>query len=146
MIANVFDNSALPLLLDLGHQGFDLRVTGGELFIKPANRVTSEIRAQLRQHKAGLTTLVEVCDDGVQERVARFKQLIRNKPADLLLPALVFQAGVPYVKALCFSCGDALETPRWGRCWRCSLAWRLAVQVPIAAEVVLAHDAARVVA
>ena len=26
----------------------------------------------------------------------------------------------------CFSCGDKLGAPRYGRCWRCHLAWRWA--------------------
>ena len=46
----------------------------------------------------------------------------------------------------CFSCGAALPEPRYGRCRRCSLAWRLAVGVPIPAEWAAAYDGARVVA
>ena len=144
--SNMFDDVALPLLIDLGHQGFDLRVTGGELYIRPVDRVTSALRAQLRRHKAALVTLITICDDGVQARVARFKQLIVDAPADVVLPALVFLAGVPYVKARCFSCGDPITELRYGRCWRCSLAWRLAAGVPLPATQAAVYDDARVVA
>lgn len=126
---NVFDDPALAILLDLERRGFHLRVTGGELFIKPAARVTAEIRARLHQHKPALVMLVDICDDGVQDRVAMFKDLIVTKPIDVMLPALIFRPDTPYVEGVCFSCGDALDTARWGRCWRCSLGWRLAVGV-----------------
>ena len=143
---NVFDDPALAILIDLEHQGFDLRVTGGELFIKPAARVTSEIRDRLHQHKTALVMLVDICDDSVQDRVAMFKELIATKPTDVMLPALVFRPGTPYVKGTCFSCGDALPETGWGRCWRCSLGWRLAVGVPIPVEQAAVYDRARVVA
>ena len=35
---------------------------------------------------------------------------------------------------------------RFGRCWRCSLAWRLACELPVSAEVGAAYDSARVCA
>ena len=91
-------------------------------------------------------TLVNICDDNVQLRVARFEQVMRDTPAGILFSAFVFRSVVPYVLDRCFSRGDALEAPRWGSCWRCSLAWRLAARVPIAAAVVSAHDDARIVA
>ncbi len=69
-----------------------------------------------------------------------------HAPADVVLPTLVFQAGVPYVKARCFSCGDPTGEPGYGRCWRCSLAWRLAAGVPLPAAQAAVYDGARVVA
>jgi integrase len=32
---------------------------------------------------------------------------------------------------VCSSCGNALFLPRFGRCWCCSVAWRLAAGVPV---------------
>ena len=128
---DVLHSPAVAVLCDLEHAGLDLAVVDGRLRVWPVERLTADYEQLIQQHRDELVTLVNICDDGVQERVARFKQLIVDAPADVLLPALVFQAGVPYVKALCFSCGDPLGEPRYGRCWRCSLAWRLAMQVPI---------------
>ena len=34
----------------------------------------------------------------------------------------------------------------FGRCWRFSLGWRLAYRLPVPAELVAAHDEARMVA
>ena len=59
------------------------------------------------------------------------------------VPALLFRSGVPYVEGRCFSCGDALQRFRVGRCWRCSLAWRLACRVAMPAPLADALDAAR---
>ena len=79
---NVFDSAALPLLFTLQEQGFELRVTNGALFIKPVDRVTLELRAQLRQHKPALMTLVCVCEQGVQDRVTVFRAQLEASPHD----------------------------------------------------------------
>mgnify|MGYP004029948083 CR=1 FL=1 len=76
----VFDSAALPLLITLQEQGFELRVTNGALFIKPVDRVTLELRAQLRQHKPALMTLVCVCEQGVQDRVTVFRAQLEASP------------------------------------------------------------------
>ena len=143
--ANVFDSAALPLLIQLEGQGFDLQVTNGALFIKPTERLTPALLAQLRQHKPELITLVRVCDAGVQERLVVDKQQLANAPEGTT-PDFVFRRGTPYSTAVCFSCGANLPERRYGRCWRCSLAWRMAVGVPIPAEQATAYDGARVMA
>ena len=64
------------------------------------------------------------------------------------VPELIFREGIPYVPGVCFSCGQKLPPAesrevscervdgstvtvelqeRWGRCWPCALAVRLAV-------------------
>jgi len=45
---------------------------------------------------------------------------------------------------VCSSCGNALFLPRFGRCWCCSVAWRLAAGVPVDEVLAEAIDAARV--
>ncbi len=55
-----------------------------------------------------------------------------------------FRPGVPYVPGSCFSCGDALAALRFGRCWRCSLAWRLAVRLPVPADLAVVLDDVKV--
>ncbi len=52
----------------------------------------------------------------------------------LQVPAFIFRLGTPYLQGICFSCGDPLPRPRFGRCWRCSLAWRLAAHVSTTAR------------
>ena len=52
----------------------------------------------------------------------------------LVCPNLSYQRGT------CFSCGNPIGD-RYGRCWRCSLAWRVVVGVPISGVVV--DDATR---
>ena len=142
--SNVFDSAALPLLITLQEQGFDLQVTGGALFIKPVERVTAELRAQLRQHKPGLTALVQVCDQGVRDRVEVFRRQLEADPTTI--GPFLFKVGVPYGRGVCFSCGACLPDAYFGRCWRCSLGWRLAYRLPVPAELAAAHDEARVVA
>ncbi len=143
---DVLDSPAMVVLCGLEHAGLDLAVVSGRLRVWPVERLTAEHEQLIQQHRNALVTLVQICDEGVQARVARFTHLIGDAPADVVLPALVFQAGVPYVKAQCFSCGDAIGEPRYGRCWRCSLAWRLAAGVSIPAERAAVYDGARVVA
>ena len=57
-----------------------------------------------------------------------------------------FTAGVTYRQSTCFSCAARLQKARFGRCWRCSLAWRLAYRLPVPEELAVAHDEASVVA
>ena len=141
---NVFDSAAFPLFITLQEQGFEFQVTGGALFIKPVGRVTPELRAQLRRHKPALMTLVCVCDQGVQERVAVFRAQLEADPTTI--GPFLFTAGVPYRRSFCFSCGADLPDVCFGRCWRCSLGWRLAYRLPVPAALAAAHDEARVVA
>ncbi len=141
----VLDGPGLPLLIELERCGFDLDVRRGELWVRPVEQLTAEQRASIQHHRDELVTLVRCCDDGVQERLAAFKQQLMEVPEGST-PDFVFQRGTPYAKAVCFSCGAVLGKPRYGRCWRCSLAWRMAVGVPIPAEQTAAYDGARVVA
>ena len=97
---SLFDDAALPLLITLQEQGFDLRVTDGALFIKPVDRVTPELRAQLRQLKPVLITLVCVCDQGVQDRVAVYRAQLEADPTTV---GPFLYTGVPYTKGVCFS-------------------------------------------
>ncbi len=142
---SVFDGPGLPLLLELEQEGFDLAVRRGELWVRPVDQLTSEQQAKIQRHRDELVTLVRVCDADVQERLVAFKQQFREAPEGTT-PDFVFQRGTPYAKAVCFSCAAALPEPRYGRCWRCSLAWRMAAGVPIPTEQAAAYDGARVVA
>ena len=141
---NVFNSAAFPLFITLQEQGFEFQVTGGALFIKPVDRVTKELRVKLRQHKPTLITLVRVWDQGVQDRVEVFRAQLEADPTTI--GPFLFTAGVPYSKGICFSCGAGLPDACFGRCSRCSLAWRLAYRLPVPAELGAAHDEARVLA
>jgi hypothetical protein len=123
--------------------GFELRVAeSGRLQIAPADRVTPDLLARLKVAKAALVSLVCSSDAAVLERVESFRQQLIAAPSRSV-PAFIFQSGVPYVPGRCFSCGDCLPEMRFGRCWRCAFAWRLAVGVPVAAESARASDEAR---
>jgi single-stranded-DNA-specific exonuclease len=75
-------------------------------------------------------------------RVAEFRRQ-RVGPG---VPAFVFILNTAYVKGTCFSCADRLHELRFGRCWRCSLAWRLSCRLPIPAILADTLDSAKVCA
>ena len=142
---DVLRSPAVAVLCGLEHAGLDLAVVNGRLRVWPVERLTAEHEQLIQQHRDELVTLVRICDEGVQERLAAFKQQLRETPEGTT-PDFVFRRGTPYAKAVCFSCGAVLPEPRYGRCWRCSLAWRMSVGVPIPAERAAVYDGARVVA
>ena len=145
MTPDVFESPALPLLLELERDGFDLGVRSGTLWIKPARRLTPEWRARITEHRAALKALVLVCDDGVQDRVVVYKAQLAAVPAGST-PDFVFQRGTAHTRGVCFSCASPLSVPEFGRCWRCSFAWRLAMQIPIPADLAAVYDTTKVVA
>jgi len=107
--------------------------------------VTPEQRELFQQHRDAVKVLVAITtDEGVQARWDAFTVAFGATPAPRT-PLFVF-LDVPYACGKCFSCGDHLPEPRFGRCWRCSLAWRLACRLPVVSEVAAALDAARKVA
>ena len=142
---NVLNSPAVAVLYDLEHAGLDLAVVDGRLRVWPVERLTAEHEQLIQQHRNALVTLVRICDEGVEERLAAFKQQCANTPADSI-PSFLFRPDVPYVKGSCFSCGDPITELRYGRCWRCSLAWRLAAGVPLQATQAAVYDESRVVA
>lgn len=143
MTRELFDSPALPLLLRLAAEGYEFEPHATMLRVRPLERVTPELRAELTQYKAELLLLLRCCDQGVWAR----RDVMRAQfeaAADGRLPALAFRLDVAYVKGRCLSCNDDLEHFRFGRCWRCALAWRLAADVPLAADLGRALDTARV--
>ena len=140
--SSVLSTPAAAALCNLQQAGLDLVVVDDRLRVGPAERLTSAHDRLIRQHRDDLVTLLR--DDGVAARVAVYRQQLRESPPGTI-PAFVFTP-TPYIKAICFSCGVGLEEPRYGRCWRCSLAWRMAARVPIAAAWVAVYDTAGVMA
>ena len=145
VIKNVLDSPAVAVLCGLEDAGLDLAVVDGRLRIWPVERLTPEHEQLIRQHRDELVVLVRICDAGVQDRLAVFKQQLREVPEGTT-PDFVYVPSTAYAKGACFSCGQALATPEYGRCWRCSLAWRMTVGVPIQATQAAVYDEARVVA
>lgn len=86
--------------------------------------------AEIRHYKDALKLLLRCCDAGVQARRDVFACQLTQTPAPRV-PAFLFRPDVPYVRGGCFSCGDTLPEPPFSRCWRCSLAWRLACRLPV---------------
>ncbi len=144
MTQNVLNSPAVAVLCDLEHAGLDLAVVDGRLRVWPVERLTAEHERLIQQHRHALVTLVRICDDGVQDRVVVFRGQLEADPT--AVGPFLFTAGVPYSKGICFSCGAGLPDVYFGRCWRCSLGWRLAYRLPVPAELAAAHDEARVVA
>ncbi len=142
--ADVFTGPALPLLLRLEAEGFDVQVDGDRLRVRPPAKLTPELLGALRAHKADLLMLVRCCDAGVQARREVFARQLAETAAPGV-PAFLFRQ-VPYATGSCFSCGDGLAEAIFGRCWRCAIAWRMAAGVPIPADLAAALDAAKAVA
>lgn len=139
------DNSAVALLLRFEREGYELKAAGDRLLVKPAERLSGPDREALRAIKPELLTLLRIVDDGVRQRRLVFVSLL-DAGEDCILPDLVFRPGLTPVAGRCVSCGDGLDRPTFGKCWRCCLAWRLAVRLPISAEWAAAVDEARRVA
>jgi hypothetical protein len=146
MDVTVLDNPALPLLLELEHSGFQLRLgVDGRLQVAPGSKLTDVQRRLLVEHKRAIGTLLQSCDAGVAARRDVFRRQLEATPPPAI-PAFLFVGDVPYVSGRCFSCGDATGRSIYGRCWPCALAWRLACRLPIAADHASAIDGARRVA
>jgi hypothetical protein len=140
--ADVLASPALSVLLQLEAAGARFRLEGDQVFVSPRGVLTLEQREVIGQHREAVRVLVAVAtDQGVQDRRDLFAQQLAAAPAPTV-PAFLFRPDVPYVRGRCFSCGDALETARFGRCWRCSLAWRLACRLSIPTS---PYDEARLV-
>jgi hypothetical protein len=141
---DVLNSPALPVVLDLEAAGVRFRVAGDQVLVSPTGVLTPAHREVLRQHREAVFLIVATSTDvGVQARRDTFRQQL-DAAAPGTIPAFLFQVGVPYVEGACFSCAACLPALHFGRCWRCSLAWRLACRVPISAECAAATDAARV--
>lgn len=126
MTDHVLDHEeALALLLDLEERGVEIELDGEDVLLGPGSAVTSQDRTEVQRHKATFVQLVRIADEGVQTRLAAFKD---QKPSTD--PRLI--PGFRYVAGVCFSCGERCQDrTRWGRCWRCALALRLAWNCPI---------------
>lgn len=141
---DVLSSPALPLLLQLEACGVRFRLHGDQVLVSPRGSLTPKQRAVFSQHRDAVRALVAICtDDAIQARRDAFRLQLDATPAPRL-PAFLFRSNVPYVRGLCFSCGDALPERHFGRCWRCSIAWRLACRLPVPADLAAAFDAARV--
>ena len=106
------------------------------------HQLTAEQQSQIQEHRSTLVALV--CDAGVRDRVEAFRAQLEADPKTI--GPFIFRAGVPYAKGTCFSCGACLPDPCFGRCWRCSLAWRFAYGLPVPDAVAAAHNDARLLA
>lgn len=143
---DVLDSTAVAILCELERDGFSVALEADDVIvIVPRSRLTPERMQVIAACKAEIKLLIRCCDAGVCDRRDVMRAQIHAAPPGRM-PALLFRLDVPYVAGVCFSCGDRLHQFRVGRCWRCSLAWRLAARVPIPVELAEALDTARVVA
>lgn len=138
--------AAIELALTLEREGFTLqyRPEDDSLTVAPSTRLNDDIRRQIREHLPVLKTLYMAIDDEVVKRRAAFEfDLAHCHARGVLIPGFLYRAHTPYVKGQCFSCGDQLPELAWRRCWRCSVAWRLACRVLVRPDVAEALDSAR---
>jgi len=143
MTPDVLNSPAVALLCQLEADGFALAIDRDRLLVKPLDRLPPELRTQLAAYRHELVTLVRICDDDVIERRNAFA---RQLGAGVSIGALGLRPGLPYNSGCCFSCGDGLPRPVFGRCWKCALAWRLAAGIAIPPMLAEVYDAQRVVA
>jgi hypothetical protein len=141
-LSDVLNSPAVGVLVAVEADGIHVSAVGDRLRVKPVSRLTPEQRSQVEQYRPELLLLLRICDPSVQDRRDAFaRQLVE---ANGSVPSLVFKPGTAYVPGICYSCGDALPAYRPGRCWRCSLAARLACRCPIPVDLLDASDVARV--
>jgi hypothetical protein len=142
--ADVLNSPVLPFLQELEALGVRFRLDGDQVLVSPRGVLTLEQREVFRRHQAAVRVLVAiVADTDVQARRDAFRQQVEATPAPMV-PAFFFKVGICYTKGRCFSCGDALSEWRFGRCWRCAVAWRLAYRLPVLADLAAAMDSAKV--
>jgi hypothetical protein len=141
----LLDSPALAIFCELERDGFAVQLEPGErIVITPGSRLTPDRMVAIVAHKLDLKLLLRYYDAGVSTRRAVMRKQIEGAtPCSGWM--LLYRRDVPYVPGICFSCGDSLANGRFGRCWRCSLAWRLAAGVPVPAAIADALDAARLV-
>ena len=144
MTALVGESPAVSILCELQRDGFTLQLTADDvLTITPRSRLTPEQMSLIVTYKDALKKLLRPCDAGVVARREAFVQQLARTPAPRV-PPFLFKADIVYAKGVCFSCGDGLPSLTFGRCWRCSLAWRLACRLPVPADLAAALDGAKV--
>jgi len=115
------------------------------LSIAPRSRLTPDLMHTIVMNKDALKALLRGGDAEVAARREVFGRQLARIPAPRI-PAFLFREDVVYAKGFCFSCGDVLPQPTFGRCWRCSVAWRLACGLPLPADLAAALDGAKVIA
>ena len=144
-VRDVLSSPAVPLICELELAGFDLSVVNSRLRVSPASKLKPDVVQRIHNHRESLKTLVRICDATTQARRALFARQWADAPPSHI-PAFLICPNLPYQRGVCFSCGNRLDRLRFGRCWRCSLAWRLACRLPIPAEIARAYDEGKVVA
>jgi hypothetical protein len=145
MTTEVIGSTAERILSDLRHDGFRVELTPEDaVTIAPRSRLTSERMQAIAASKNALKVLLRN-DAGVVERRVVFEQQLACTPPPRV-PAFMFKEGVAYASGLCFSCGDELSELTYARCWRCSIAWRLACGLTLSSELAKALDGAKVIA
>ena len=129
---SIFDSPAVALLCELEEAALDagtvLTATltpAGRVRLAPESIFTPDRIARVHEHRAALSLLVRICDDGVNARRLAFAAQIAAVGTRPVLPALRLVVPLPGVDGACVSCGDTTDAPSW--CARCQLAARLEI-------------------
>jgi hypothetical protein len=125
---DILESPAAVLLLELEKRGCVCVATEtGGLRVSPASRLTEVDRQAIVQLKHDRIDVLKCCDDGVGARRDEFRRQIDRSSETNTIPTFIFVEGIPYREGACFSCGDEFVQLEVSRCWRCSLAMRLAL-------------------
>ncbi len=163
-VAELLESPALDLLLTMERDELQIEATDADVLrISPAARLDADRLALVRRYKPELLQLIRMCDDGVQARLFSYREDLTAASAPQI-PEFLFRADVPYQAGVCFSCGDRLPpadvrtvtcertdgtsvdvtlTSRYGRCWRCAFAFRLAIGAELPSLITHARDEAK---
>lgn len=148
----VLTDPIVHLLCELLGRGYSFRVHRGRVehaHLTGANP-SAEERFALRTHPALVAAFLEALDaEPTRQRLAAFTLDVIDSTGEERFPRFLFKQDVPLVRGTCFSCGDRLDRPEYGRCVACSLAMRVAIAEGygrLDTVTVQALDEARVVA
>ena len=146
MRIDIVDGEAVLLLISLWAEGLDVWLSAsGRLCVSPSYRLNPHLESEIERHVEALRTLLACYDIEVKERQAVFVAELYSAQRRGVPPTFAFVAGVSPVAGRCQSCGCALETRRFGSCFRCALALRLALGTDWSPDALRHYDEARVV-
>lgn len=139
----VLNAAAVTVACTLEAAGLQMVADGDCLIVRPRECITPDLDRLIRDHKQELLVLLQLVDDGVIARREQFRAEWLHAYSGERWPRFIFTSGVAYAAYVCFSCGEP-NGGGWGRCWRCRLAWRLAVGLPAAVDAsLIEHDGAK---
>lgn len=121
---------AWTLAIELEFAEFHLSLSPtGELVVSPRSRLVAGQRQAIRRHLPQLRLVLLAADPGVVTRQETFRRFLLTAPASVVVPMLTMGDTEPFEAGRCLSCRERVR--RTGLCWRCVLAQKLELGLPI---------------